>query len=227
MSSTAAAAASNPVAELLAANERWCDRLASQKPDLLRTNAAGQAPKVLWIGCSDSRVPESVITAAEPGQIFVARNIANQFNVKDDSIVSALTFGVQALGVEHVVVVGHTSCGGMSAATAAATTGSLPYGALGRYLTSLVELAKELKANEEAAKLEHDDFIRLLTEESVKRTMQKIAKSDVIQDNWAGKTSPLSNKVMNKVTMHGLIHDVGTGRLRNLNISITPPEDAA
>ncbi|KAK0522712.1 hypothetical protein OC835_006484 [Tilletia horrida] len=212
--------AANPLADLLSHNEHWCSETCTKKPDLFKTCAAGQAPKVLWIGCSDSRVPESVITEADPGQIFVTRNIANQFNPEDDNVVSVLTYGVQALGVEHVVVVGHTSCGGMIAATGAAATGAAPGGALGRYLTPLVGLAKKLKENEEAAKLEQPEFVRLLTEESVKQSMRHIASTEVIKDNWAGKASPLSGK-------GSWVHDVGTGKLRDLNVSLLPPDEEA
>ena len=86
--------------DLLQRNATWSDTLHASEPDLLKSLEAGQAPKVLWIGCSDSRLPESVVCCAKPGEIFVTRNIANQFNTKDDSVVSVLTYGVQALGVE-------------------------------------------------------------------------------------------------------------------------------
>ncbi|CAD7063798.1 unnamed protein product [Tilletia caries] len=204
------------LAEMLKHNEHWCSETHTLKPGFFKTCSEGQAPKVLWLGCSDSRVPESVVTKADPGQIFVARNIANQFNPDDDNVVSVLTYGVQALGVEHIIVVGHTSCGGMIAATNVATKGEAPGGALGRYLTPLVELAKSLKENEEAAKLEDADFVRLLTEESVKRSMRLIAASDIIQDNWAGKVSPLSGQ-------GDWISDIGTGKLKDLGVSITAP----
>ncbi|KAK0546647.1 hypothetical protein OC846_001380 [Tilletia horrida] len=215
-----------PLADLLSHNEQWCSHTSSSKPDLFPACAAGQAPKVLWIGCADSRVPESVITQADPGQIFVTRNIANQFDPEDDNVVSVLTYGVQALGVEHVVVVGHTSCGGMIAATGVADSGSAPGGALGRYLTPLVKLAKSLKENPEAAKLEQADFVRLLTEESVKQSMRNIAATDVIKDNWAGKPSPLSGKVMKKITIHGWVHDIGTGKLKDLSVTLSPTDAA-
>ncbi|KAE8220689.1 hypothetical protein CF319_g5824 [Tilletia indica] len=212
------------LAELLARNQEWQTRTLEVRPDLFKSCAAGQTPKVLWIGCSDSRLPESVITDTDPGQIFVARNIANQFNPEDDNVISILTYGVQALGVEHIVVVGHTLCGGMIAASEAAIAGSSPGGALGRYLTPLVKLAKSLKENEEAAKLEDPEFLLLLTQESIKQSMRHIAATEIIKDNWAGKQSPLSGKVMKKITIHGWIHDIATGKLKDLSLSLTPPE---
>ena len=101
---------------LLDRNALWSQDFISQQPDLANALRQGQHPKVFWIGCSDSRVPESVVCDASPGEVFVLRNVANQFHPNDDSAVSALIFAVQALGVEHVIVVGHTSCGGVTAA---------------------------------------------------------------------------------------------------------------
>jgi hypothetical protein len=57
--------------------------------------------QILWLGCSDSRVPESVVTASRPGDIFVHRNIANQVHPDDDSVLSVLTYAVAVVGVEH------------------------------------------------------------------------------------------------------------------------------
>merc|ERR1711971_1065682 len=101
---------------LLDRNATWSQEYVSNMPELASALSQGQHPKVFWIGCSDSRVPESVVCNARPGELFVLRNVANQFQTHDDSAVSALTFAVQGLGVEHVIVVGHTSCGGVSAA---------------------------------------------------------------------------------------------------------------
>lgn len=86
---------------LLTRNGNYSSSLASDKPDLLSTNAQGQAPKVFWIGCSDSRVPESNVCQTEPGEVFTVRNIANQWREDDDSTNAALTFAIEALGVEE------------------------------------------------------------------------------------------------------------------------------
>lgn len=87
--------------ELLKRNQAWSQETLNIDHDLFTANAAGQSPPILWIGCCDSRVPESVVCHVKPGDMFVHRNIANQFNEQDDSANSALTYGVEALGVEH------------------------------------------------------------------------------------------------------------------------------
>ncbi len=86
---------------LLKRNNDWSEAYCPTHRELMSSLAQGQSPKYLWLGCADSRVPESVLCSAEPGEIFVTRNVANQFNPKDDSVVGALSFGIQALGVEH------------------------------------------------------------------------------------------------------------------------------
>ncbi|CAD6904557.1 unnamed protein product [Tilletia controversa] len=215
----------SPLAELLCHNQHWVFETSWKDPCLFKEMVAGQAPKVLWLGCSDSRVPESVITEAEPGQIFVARNIGGLFNPEDDSVVSVLEYAVQALGVENVIVVGHTTCGGMITAAKAVMTGDgPPVGAIGRFLAPLMQLAKTLREDEKVAKLEQTAFVRLLTVAAIKQSMRQIAATGIVKDNWAGKTSPLSGRVMSKISIHGWIHDLPTGKLKDLAVSLTPSE---
>jgi len=80
-----------------------------------RTIAARQSPKVLWIGCSDSRVSEDVITGSRPGTMFVHRNVANIVAFNDVNISSILEYGIVHLKIDDIVVCGHTRCGGIAA----------------------------------------------------------------------------------------------------------------
>lgn len=91
----------NILDSLIQRNDTWVQKAHGEDPELLKTCAAGQDPKILWIGCSDSRVPEGVVCQTKPGEIFVHRNIAGQFNAEDDSALSVLTYAVEALGVEQ------------------------------------------------------------------------------------------------------------------------------
>lgn len=220
---------------LLDRNASWSQDFISRQPNLANALRQGQHPKVFWIGCSDSRVPESVVCNARPGELFVLRNVANQFHSNDDSAVSALIFAVQALGVEHVIVVGHTSCGGVAAAVNQAIKEQdedheLPSSsALTRHLTPLTGLARYLRVrvrerNLMSAESMQDHLVPLLTEASVRRQIQNIVDHPVIQDNWNQKVSPLNGKVNPRVTIHGWIHNLNTGRLVDLNTSIHPPE---
>ena len=78
----------------------------------------GQHPKVLWVGCSDSRVVPEFIVNANAGDLFVTRNIANiipQENANDNNSSSVLEYAVQHLKVKHIIICGHTGCGGINA----------------------------------------------------------------------------------------------------------------
>ena len=219
---------------LLTRNATWSDNFYAEEPELAQALSDGQHPKVFWIGCSDSRVPESVVCNARPGELFVLRNIANQFHIHDDSAVSALMFAVQVLGVEHIIVVGHTNCGGVNAAIKQVLDEQnelheIPQSnALNRYLTPLTQLARYLRArikerNSLSDKDMHARLLPALTEASVRRQPQSIVEHPVVQDNWAQKVSPLNGKVNPRVALHGWIHNISSGKLMDLNIDILPP----
>ena len=209
------------VSDLLSKNKAWSASFCANKPELAAQLAQTQTPKILWVGCADSRVPESVVCDADPGQIFVTRNIANQFRLDDDNALSVLTFAVQALGIEHVVVVGHTMCGGVLAALAGANAPpsqeALQSSALLRHLVPLTQVAKKIvDAN---PGLEENELAQKVLCESVKLQVDNIVSTNIIQDNWKGVTSPLSGKVMNKVQVHGLYYDLAKAQLVDLNLT--------
>jgi carbonic anhydrase len=91
----------------------WVKSKIAIDPDYFIKQAEGQRPPILWIGCSDSRVPADVIIGAQPGEIFVHRNIANMVVNTDLNFLSVLDFAVNALKVSHIIVCGHYGCGGV------------------------------------------------------------------------------------------------------------------
>lgn len=77
-----------------------------------------QRPRLLWIGCCDSRVVPAQITSADPGELFEVRNIANTVppaGADDDSVGAAIEYAIEHLGIDDIVVCGHTGCGGIQA----------------------------------------------------------------------------------------------------------------
>jgi carbonic anhydrase len=100
---------------MLLENIAWARETAHADAQFFPRLAQGQSPKVLWIGCSDSRVPAETITNANPGDLFVHRNIANLFSPSDDNTMSVLEYAVRVLKVDHVIVCGHYGCGGVRA----------------------------------------------------------------------------------------------------------------
>lgn len=197
------------LAKLFNSNEQWSEAVKAADPKFFENSAKGQSPKILWLGCSDSRVPESVITASPPGYIFVHRNIANQIHPDDDSALAVLTYAIGHMpGIEHIVVVGHTNCGGAKAALAAATSPEPPKGepVLLRWLTPLLELAKGLVSGPALP-----DVLTRLIEESVTVQVNNVANSEPVRKAWAEGRKNL--------TVHGLVYELETGRLRDLKVT--------
>ena len=113
----------------------------------------GQSPAVLWIGCSDSRVDPERITGAAPGELFVTRNVANAvppFGMSGDTVGAVIEFAVLDLEVSHIVVCGHTDCGGIKALEGHVDLVTEPH--LARWL----ELARPARIQVEASGLPKD-----------------------------------------------------------------------
>ena len=105
----------NSLKDLLANNRRWADQVTAQDPAFFEQLSQQQAPRYLWIGCSDSRVPATQIVDLPPGEIFVHRNVANVVVHTDLNALSTIQFAVDVLKVKHILVVGHYGCGGVGA----------------------------------------------------------------------------------------------------------------
>lgn len=224
---------SSYVADLLAKNASFAE---NADPRLLEACAAGQSPKAFWLGCSDSRVAEASILQVQLGEVFVhvrsfpclvirpltrfpQRNVANVFSEADTSALAALTFALRNLGVSHVLVVGHTSCGGCAAALSSATSPSpasppkLDAGdaAIVKWITPIIELAKTMEDRPKDQKRALDAVV----EGNVAVQVRNISQSEVLQALWkSGK----------KVWVHGLVYDLATGKLKDLGLTQGPAE---
>lgn len=104
-------------------NRSWSAQRVAHDPEFFTRLASQQAPRYLWIGCSDSRVPANEIVGLPPGMVFVHRNIANLVVHSDLNCLSVLQYAVDALKVEHIMVVGHYGCGGVQAVAEKRSTG--------------------------------------------------------------------------------------------------------
>jgi carbonic anhydrase len=104
------------IQDLFVHNRKWAAQMERDRPGFFTSLVAQQTPKFMWIGCSDSRVPANQITGVDPGEVFVHRNIANLVVHSDLNALSVIQFAVDVLKVEHVMVVGHYGCGGVTAA---------------------------------------------------------------------------------------------------------------
>ena len=102
--------------KILDNNKKWVENQLAIDVEYFKDLAKGQQPPLLWIGCSDSRVPANEIIGAKPGEVFVHRNIANLVNTLDMSSTAVIQYAVQHLKVKHIIVCGHYGCGGVKAA---------------------------------------------------------------------------------------------------------------
>ncbi|KAJ5778083.1 hypothetical protein N7520_001329 [Penicillium odoratum] len=181
-------------------NKEWAAQTAREHPDLFPTLATGQQPQILWLGCSDSRCPETTLLGLKPGDVFVHRNIANILHPGDLSSGAVIEYAVQHLRVNHVVVCGHTACGGVAAAM-----GNKQLGILDPWLLPLrqvrernLALLQSLSEEEAALKL-----VELNVREGLDIVKQKGVVLNAIQERG--------------LQVHGLIYDVGSGVLRELD----------
>ncbi len=109
--------------ELFENNRRWAARITRAQPDFFDRLVDQQAPRYMWIGCADSRVPANEIVGLLPGEMFVHRNVANLVVHTDLNCLSALQYAIDVLHVQHVIVCGHYGCGGIAAARRGAPLG--------------------------------------------------------------------------------------------------------
>jgi len=171
-------------------------------------------------------VPESVITASKPGVIFVHRNVANQLPSDDINVLSVLAYAVNHLGVENVIIAGHSHCGGAAASLNAAQApdfipkvpiitidGEPADSPLNRWLEPLTLLAYSLQLPDNS-----DESLEILVRENIKVQVENLANTETIVKAWTQGT-PKKQKVF----IHGWVYDLATGLLKDLDISRGPP----
>jgi len=182
-------------------NKAWASKTASAKPDLFPALAKGQSPEILWIGCSDSRCPETTILDLEPGDVFVHRNIANIVHSTDLSANAVIDYAVNHLKVKHVVLCGHTSCGGVAAALA-----NNKLGLIDTWLLPLRTLRKE--------------NLNLLESLPTKEAALKLVELNVLNGVKTLKEnhSVLDAMLDRGLRVHGCVYDIAKGELNELEI---------
>jgi carbonic anhydrase len=194
---------------LLEGNKLWVEQKLKEDPDFFNNLAKGQEPQVLWIGCSDSRVPANEITNTQPGDIFVHRNIANMVVHSDMNMLSVLDYAVSILRVKHVIVCGHYGCGGVEAAMK-----NKQYGLIDNWLRHLKDVYRyhhiELdKITDETQRA------RRFVEVNVMEQVFDLSKTSIVQNAWKEKI-PLN--------IHGWVYDVKDGLIKDLKVTFTSPD---
>ncbi|KEQ29956.1 carbonate dehydratase [Pedobacter antarcticus] len=189
---------------LLQGNKDWVAATLAEDPEYFARLSAGQTPPVLWIGCSDSRVPANQITNTNPGDIFVHRNIANVVVHTDMNLLSVLDYAVNVLEVEHVIVCGHYGCGGVQAAL-----GNKQYGIIDNWLRNIKDTYR-LHYHELDRITDDKKRADRLVELNVIEGVFNLTKTSIIQNRWSnGK----------KLGIHGWVYSLETGLIKDLSVT--------
>ena len=187
-------------------NKQWVADKNQNDPEFFNKLSKGQNPPILWIGCSDSRVPANEITGTEPGEIFVHRNIANMVVHTDMNMLSVLDYAVNVLEVKHVIVCGHYGCGGINAALE-----NKQVGIIDNWLRHIKDVYRLHKSEIDAIE-DIELKSRRMVEVNVQEQVFDLSKTSIIQNAWA------QNR---KVQIHGIVYDVSNGILKDLDLNIS------
>ncbi len=190
------------IEQLFENNKQWIAEQLKNDSDYFNKLASGQAPKILYIGCSDSRVTAEEIIGLKPGEAFVHRNVANLVNNVDLNVMSVINYAVEHLKVEHVIVCGHYNCGGVKAAMQSADMGIL-----NPWLRNIRD-AYRLNKDELNAIEDIDQRYDRLVEVNVNEQCINVLKTAVVQRAVRERG----------LTVHGWVFDLRDGQVKDLNI---------
>ncbi len=192
--------------QLLENNKKWVESKLNIDKDFFNRLANGQEPPLLWIGCADSRVPANEIIGAQPGEVFVHRNIANMVIHSDMNMLSVLDYAVNALKVKHVIVCGHYGCGGVKAAM-----GNQSFGLVDNWIRHIKDSYRHHKTELDAIQNEDERFDRFV-EVNVQEQVLDLAKTSIVQKAWENKQ---------ELHLHGWVYGVGSGVVKDLNFNVS------
>ncbi|AWM12465.1 carbonate dehydratase [Flavobacterium sp. NRK F10] len=196
--------------KILENNKEWVERKLQISPDYFNNLADGQKPPLLWIGCSDSRVPANEIIGAEPGEVFVHRNIANMVLHTDMSMLSVLDYAVNALKIQHIIVCGHYGCGGVKAAM---TNNSI--GIIDNWIRHIKDVYRFNRAELDAIADDRERFNRFV-ELNVKEQVFDLAKTSIVQSAW---------KKGQDLSIHGWVYGLNSGYVTDLGLNFSSNDD--
>lgn len=196
--------------KILENNIQWVEATLAEDPNYFTDLAKGQTPPLLWIGCSDSRVPANEIIGAKPGEVFVHRNIANMVIHSDMNMLSVLDYAVNVLKVKHVLVCGHYGCGGIKAAM-----GNDSVGIIDNWIRHIKDVYRLHKIELDAIADETERFNRFV-ELNVIEQVYDLAKTSIVQSAW---------KSGQELSLHGWAYGLNSGFVTDLNVNFSSDKD--
>jgi len=192
--------------KILDNNKQWVESQLAIDPEYFKDLAKGQQPPLLWIGCSDSRVPANEIIGAKPGEVFVHRNIANMVIHSDMNMLSVLDYAVNVLKVKHVIVCGHYGCGGVKAAM-----GNQSIGLIDNWIRHIKDVYRIHENYLNAVEDEEERFNKFV-EVNAQEQVFDLAKTSIVQNAWRNGQD---------LTLHGWTYGLNSGYVTDLGVNMS------
>lgn len=199
----------NELQDLLGNNKRWAAETEQREPGFFSRLLKQQTPQYLWIGCADSRVPANELVDLLPGELFVHRNVANVVVHSDLNCLSVMQFAVDHLKVKHIIVVGHSNCGGVKAALIDARVG---------LVSNWIRHVQDVRNDHQEwiDSLPEARRVDALCELNVLAQARNACQTTVVQDAWARGQ---------EIVVHGWVYGLHNGLLEDLQITAAHHDD--
>ncbi len=191
-------------------NKKWVESQLAIDKEYFKDLAKGQQPPLLWIGCSDSRVPANEIIGAKPGEVFVHRNIANMVIHSDMNMLSVLDYAVNVLQVKHIIVCGHYGCGGVRAAMSNQSIGLIDNWI--RHIKDVYRLHEDYLNTFQNEEERFNKFVEINVQEQV----FDLAKTSIVQNAWRNGQD---------LTLHGWSYGLNSGYITDLDVNMSSNGD--
>ncbi len=190
------------ITTLLEGNKRFVSDVFDREKDYFAELSKHQRPTVLWIGCSDSRVPVNTITQTRPGEVFVHRNVGNIVATNDWNLSAVLEFTINHLKIPDVVVCGHYNCGGINALVNESPDDRYIPIWLNNAYKALERVDEKLRSLR--LQVTDDQRRRLIEEENVRLQLEHLLEY------------PFVRRAMldGKLSIHGWMYDMDTGEIK-------------
>ena len=202
---------SKELSELFDRNREWATKVEAARPGFFTGLLAQQKPRYMWLGCADSRVPANELVDLLPGELFVHRNVANLLVHSDLNALSVIQYAVDVLGVQHIIVVGHSNCGGIRAAMTNQRAGLVDNWL--RHVQDVRDLQEEfLNGLHESLRVD------ALVELNVLEQARNVCRTTIVTDAWQrGQT----------VVVHGWVYGLENGLLQDMRVTAASSDEVA
>ena len=197
--------------ELFESNRLWAARTEARTPGFFTNLLAQQAPQYLWIGCADSRVPANELVDLLPGELFVHRNVANLVVHSDLNCLSVMQYATDLLKVAHIIVVGHSGCGGVRAAL-----NDVRVGLADNWIRHVQDVRN--RNADWLGTVSEERRVNALCELNVVEQARNVCQTTIVQDAWARGQS---------IVVHGWFYGLNNGLLQDLKMTVAGPDEVA